>query len=155
MKKVLFASTALVATAGVAAAEVDFSGYGRFGVLYSSAAGPDGVASTFGDDGTGSSSTDLTYRLRIQIDTTAETDGGVVLGARVRIEQENDEVGDAANSGTGINAPRFFARSGGLEVGVGNIYGALEYMPGQYPIDLGLTGLQYEYLSIQDIQLYS
>lgn len=150
MKKVLFASTALVATAGVAAAEVDFSGYGRFGVLYSSGAGANGLAQTFGDDADGTpSSTDLTYRLRIQIDTTAETDGGVVLGARVRIEQENDEVGDAANSGTGINAPRFFARSGGLEVGVGNIYGALEYMPGQYPIDLGLTGLQYEYAPYQ------
>ncbi len=48
-------------------------------------------------------------------------------------------------SGTGINGVRFFARSGGLEVGVGNIYGALEFMPGQYDIDLGLTGLGYDY----------
>ncbi|MCP3883731.1 MAG: porin, partial [Sulfitobacter sp.] len=32
MKKVLFATTALVATAGVAAADVTFGGYGRFGV---------------------------------------------------------------------------------------------------------------------------
>ena len=34
MKKLLFASTALIATAGVAAAEVKFSGYGRFGLGY-------------------------------------------------------------------------------------------------------------------------
>ena len=34
MKKLLIASTALVATAGMAAAEVTFSGYGRFGVIY-------------------------------------------------------------------------------------------------------------------------
>lgn len=34
MKKILFASTALVATAGVAAADVSFGGYGRFGVGY-------------------------------------------------------------------------------------------------------------------------
>ncbi len=34
MKKVLFATTALVATASVAAAEVRFSGYGRFGIGY-------------------------------------------------------------------------------------------------------------------------
>ncbi|WPZ29856.1 porin [Sulfitobacter sp. OXR-159] len=149
MKKVLFATTALVATAGVAAADVTFGGYGRFGVLYSSAAGPDGLAQTFGDDGTGDSSTDLTYRFRLQLDATAESDAGVVFGARVRIEQENDEVGDAANSGTGINAPRFFARSGGLEVGVGNIYGAIEAMPGMYPIDLGLTGLEYQYSPFQ------
>ena len=43
------------------------------------------------------------------------------------------------------NGARFFARSGGLEVGVGNIFGALEFMPGMYPIDLGLTGLGYDY----------
>ena len=35
MKKILFATTALVATASVAAADVTFSGYGRFGVMYS------------------------------------------------------------------------------------------------------------------------
>ena len=34
MKKVLFATTALVATAGVAAADVTFGGYGRFGIVY-------------------------------------------------------------------------------------------------------------------------
>lgn len=145
MKKVLFATTALVATAGVAAADVTFGGYSRFGVQYSSAAGPDGIAGTFGDDGTGSSSVDVVSRFRLQIDATAETDSGVTFGVRVRIEQDADEVSDAANSGTGINAPRFFARYGGLEVGVGNIFGAIEFMPGMYPIDLGLTGLQYEY----------
>ena len=160
MKKVLFATTALVATAGVAAADVTFGGYGRFGIIYSSAAGPDGIASTFGDDGTGDSSVDVTSRFRLQIDATAESDAGIVFGARVRIEQENDEIfaapgagpinpADGSYNSTGINAPRFFVRSGGLEVGVGNIYGALEFMPGMYPIDLGLTGLQYEYTPYQ------
>ena len=160
MKKVLFATTALVATAGVAAADVTFGGYGRFGVMYSSAAGPNGIAQTFGDDGTGDSSLDITSRFRLQIDATAESDAGVTFGARVRIEQENDEIfaapgagpinpADGSYNSTGINAPRFFARSGGLEVGVGNIYGALEYMPGMYPVDMGLTGLQYEYTPYQ------
>ena len=154
MKKVLFATTALVATAGVAAADVTFGGYGRFGVIYSSAAGANGIAQTFGDDGTGDSSVDITSRFRLQIDATAESDAGVTFGARVRIEQENDEIfgppaGDGSYNSTGINAPRFFARSGGLEVGVGNIFGALEFMPGMYPIDLGLTGLQYEYTPYQ------
>ena len=154
MKKVLFATTALVATAGVAAADVTFGGYGRFGIIYSSAAGANGIAQTFGDDGTGDSSVDITSRFRLQIDATAESDAGVTFGARVRIEQENDEIfgppaGDGSYNSTGINAPRFFARSGGLEVGVGNIFGALEFMPGMYPIDLGLTGLQYEYSPYQ------
>lgn len=152
MKKVLFATTALVATAGVAAADVTFGGYGRFGVQY------------VDDASAGTDSTDITSRFRLQIDATAESDAGVTFGARVRIQQNNtdeqqsindgaDEVLGTADdfaetagpAGTGINGVRFFARSGGLEVGVGNIYGALEFMPGMYPIDLGLTGLGYQY----------
>ena len=157
MKKVLFATTALVATAGVAAADVTFGGYGRFGVLHQETAS--------GDD-----ETNVTSRFRLQIDATAESDMGVTFGARARIQQNNDDnrIGgnisraDGADAtpftaddeftidgngpaGTGINGVRFFARTGGFEVGVGNIYGALESMPGQYSIDLGLTGLSYEY----------
>jgi outer membrane protein OmpU len=150
MKKVLFATTALVATAGVAAADVTFGGYGRFGILYNDTAAGD--------------STDVTSRFRLQIDATAESDAGVVFGARARIQQNNSDEQQSINegpdnvlgtaddfaenagpAGTGINGVRFFARTGGFEVGVGNIFGALESMPGQYPIDLGLTGLGYDY----------
>ena len=123
MKKVLFATTALVATAGVAAADVTFGGYGRFGIFY-----------TDNDSTTGDSDTTITSRFRLQIDATAESDAGVTFGARVRIQQNEGQQGMT-------NGARFFARSGGLEVGVGNIFGALEFMPGQYPIDIGLTGL--------------
>ena len=135
MKKVLFATTALVATAGVAAADVTFGGYGRFGVLYNSTAGADNIFDTADDV----SSSNITSRFRLQITATAESDMGVSFGAMTRINQDN------GGSGTGLNGVRFFAKSGGLEVGVGNIYGALEFMPGMYPIDLGLTGLGYDY----------
>ena len=147
MKKVLFATTALVATAGVAAADVTFGGYGRFGILY--------------NDANVGNETNVTSRFRLQIDATAESDAGVTFGARARIQQNNtdsvttdgpdglsgtaDDVTTTSPSGTGINGVRFFARTGGFEVGVGNIFGALEFMPGMYPIDLGLTGLGYEY----------
>ena len=135
MKKVLFATTALVATASVAAADVTFSGYGRFGIQYTD------------DASTGEDSTNLTSRLRLQIDTSAESDAGVTFGARVRFQsgQGTDGLGDPTGSAFDANGVRFFARSGGLEVGVGNIFGALEFMPGMYPIDLGLTGLGYDY----------
>ncbi|MGC1505973.1 MAG: porin [Sulfitobacter sp.] len=126
MKKVLFATTALVATAGVAAADVTFGGYGRFGIQYDK------------NDATGADTTNVTSRFRLQIDATAESDAGVTFGARVRIQQNEGQRGMT-------NGARFFARSGGLEVGVGNIFGALEFMPGMYPIDLGLTGLGYDY----------
>ncbi|SDX21685.1 outer membrane protein OmpU [Sulfitobacter pontiacus] len=152
MKKVLFATTALVATAGVAAADVTFGGYGRFGVLYQ-------------ENASGNDETNVTSRFRLQIDATAESDMGVTFGARARIQQNNSDDSSLSNNdgpdgvagtaddfaqlsgpaGTGINGVRFFARTGGFEVGVGNIYGALESMPGMYEIDLGLTGLSYEY----------
>ncbi|MDF3415336.1 porin [Sulfitobacter sp. M57] len=131
MKKVLFATTALVATAGVAAADVTFGGYGRFGIIYNDTAAGD--------------STDITHRFRLQIDATAESDAGVTFGARARIQRNAGDDNAAAGNAQGINGVRFFARSGGLEVGVGNIFGALEFMPGMYPIDLGLTGLGYDY----------
>jgi outer membrane protein OmpU len=136
MKKVLFATTALVATAGVAAADVTFGGYGRFGVLYvSNPAGTDEL--------------NVTSRFRLQIDATAESDAGVTFGARVRLEGEERDAGNTTRP-TALRQPtfngvRYFARSGGLEVGVGNIFGALEFMPGMYPIDLGLTGHNYDY----------
>jgi len=132
MKKVLFATTALVATASVAAADVTFSGYARFGVLYND-------EGQLNANGTTDSSTDVTSRLRFQVDMTAESDAGVTFGARTRFQTAEGD-GD-----TGMNGIRFFARSGGLEVGVGNIFGALESMTGQYTIDLGLTGLGYDY----------
>ncbi|EDQ06659.1 Porin [Sulfitobacter indolifex] len=137
MKKVLFATTALVATAGVAAADVTFGGYGRFGIKYDEDA----------------SSTDLTTRMRLQIDATAESDAGVVFGARARINADGNGVTNGA--GADFNGVRYFARSGGFEVGVGNIFGALESMPGQYPIDLGLTGLGYDYTAFSGADAYT
>ncbi len=179
MKKVLFATTALVATASVAAADVTFSGYGRFGVQYTGSTDAVGAGATAANDvaaanqaavnvagattaaglataladliaantavaasaavaATGSSM-DVTSRLRLQIDMSAESEGGITFGARTRLQTSE------GSAGTGMNGVRFFARSGGVEVGVGNIFGALEFMPGMYPIDLGLTGLGYDY----------
>ena len=131
MKKVLFATTALVATTGVAAADITFGGWARFGVIYNDTASGD--------------STDITHRFRLQVDATAESDAGVTFGARVRIQRNAGDDNASAGNAHGINGARFFARSGGLELGVGNIFGALESMPGMYPIDLGLTGLGYDY----------
>ncbi|MGA0922876.1 MAG: porin, partial [Lutimaribacter sp.] len=67
MKKILIATTALVATAGVAAAEVNFSGYARFGMQYTSI------------DATDTTSTDVVSRARIQADASTTTDAGLGL----------------------------------------------------------------------------
>ncbi len=121
MKKVLFATTALIATAGMAAADVKISGYGRFGLDYNEAndsALPRGV-----------SSTTITSRLRLQFDMSTETDSGVAFGARFRAQAESR---DNTPGGATFNGARFFASYQGLQVGVGNIIGAIENTPGMY-----------------------
>lgn len=120
MKKVLFATTALIATASMAAADVRISGYGRFGVDYNEA--NDRAVNGVPD-------TTITSRLRLQFDMSTQTDGGVTLGARFRAQAESR---DNVPGGGAFNGARFFASYQGFTVGVGNIIGAMENMPGLY-----------------------
>ena len=83
MKKILIATTALVATAGVAAADVSLSGSARMGLQYDSAA-PSGTT------------VQLENRIRLNFTATGETDGGLGWGARIRITKLNEGV----NGGT-------------------------------------------------------
>ncbi|MBR9650579.1 porin [Thalassovita aquimarina] len=110
MKNFILATTALVATAGVAAADVSISGYGRFGVSYSDNA----------DDWTTAS------RLRLQFDMSTETDGGITFGARQRFQTEEN----AANAGG--NGARFYMTTGGFTLAMGNILGVVEAAPNLY-----------------------
>ncbi|MFU8864375.1 MAG: porin [Rhodobacterales bacterium] len=107
------ATSALVATAGVAVADVNISGYARFGALYNDSAAPgvdDVVTAT---------------RLRLQFDATTETDGGLTLGTRIRMQAEENGVG-------GFNGARFFGSAGGLTIAMGNILGVVEAAPNLY-----------------------
>jgi outer membrane protein OmpU len=150
MKKVLIATTALVATAGMAAAELKFGGSARFGVQYFEDA----------DD-----EIQVHNRFTLNIDGTAETDTGLEFFARVRIRGGNTGNGTAAvpddpatpedesapavgPSASGVSAPRVGVRAGGLTVAVGNINGALESTPGLYGGAVGLTGLGWGNLPI-------
>lgn len=105
MKKILFASTALVATASVAAADLTFSGSGRFGLQY------DG--SQDGDEAI------LDHRFRLTINGVTETDGGVKFEGRIRLES-NDANGFGSN-GTGPGGAGFAVSTGGLRVDVGSV----------------------------------
>ncbi len=82
MKKVLFATSALVLTAGVAAAEVAVSGDGRMGVIYD------------GNDAQFSS------RARVLFTLTGESDAGLSFGGSFRVDQENYGSDRAASNGT-------------------------------------------------------
>lgn len=130
MKKVLFATTALIATAGMAAADVRISGYGRFGLDYNEANGAT----------VGVSETNLTSRMRLQFDASTETDGGVTFGARVRIQSEQRD--GVANAAANTSAARMYVAAGGFTLGVGNILGAIDAMPGLYlPTSSAGTGI--------------
>jgi len=141
MKKILIATTALVATAGFAAADVKISGDARFGMMYNSdpAVGDANFAAT-GQ----TSKTRLEKRMTVNIDGSTTADNGVTFGGRIRLRSEER----AANAGglggrTMVAGARLYARSGGLEVAVGNIDGAIEVMPGVYAGSVGLTGLSW------------
>lgn len=93
MKKVLFATTALVASAGIAAAEIEFGLSAEMGVVggdrYDDPTTPDN------DEGDLQFHNDFT----ISIDGSGETDNGLTFGMHIEIEESNgaDDVnGDAS-----------------------------------------------------------
>lgn len=134
MKKVLFLTTALIATGSMAAADVRISGYGRFGLDYNEA-----------NENTVSGETNITSRLRLQFDMSTETDGGITFGARFRAQAESR---DGTPGGATFNGGRFFASTGGFTVQVGNILGAVEAMQGLYletrTAGVGIDGAGFE-----------
>ena len=142
MKKILFATTALIATAGVAAADsanVSMNGMGRFGLLYADPAGAVG------------GTTVLHHRLDLNFDIKTESDAGVTFGARVRMRAStgsaftvNAPMGaNPGNAAGTFNAARLYASAGGLTVAVGNVLGAIDSTPGLYTGSVGLTGLSF------------
>jgi outer membrane protein OmpU len=118
MKKVLLATTALALSAGVASAEVALSGSARMGLTYDSVSG-DAV---------------LNNRMTVNIDASTETTSGLTFGARLRVRSSNGAMAT-------VNGTRVYVKSGAVEVAVGNIYGAIDSMPGMYNSEVGLTAL--------------
>jgi outer membrane protein OmpU len=123
MKKVLLATTAVALSAGVAYAEVSFSGNARMGLQYTS------------DPAAGVAKTTLEKRMTVNIDATTESSSGITFGARMRL-RSNENGGS-----TGFSGARVYLSTGGLEIGAGNIYGAIDSMPGMYNSEVGLTVL--------------
>jgi outer membrane protein OmpU len=146
MKKVLLATTALALSAGMAAAEIKFSGDARMGLNYNSG----------GSAVPGGNTVRLEKRFTLNIDGSTTTDGGVTLGARIRIRSDEADGRNltalpsipppfdliiAPAVTTGVSGARVFASFGGLTVAAGNINGAWESMPNLSAPSVGLTGL--------------
>lgn len=120
MKKLLLASTALVMTAGVAAADVTLSGNARMGLIY------DG--NDFG----------FTSRARVIFTLSGETDGGLAFGASFRADQAG-----AANGGAftgGMTGGSVFVSGDFGRLSMGDVSGAAEFIVGDLA-GVGLTGL--------------
>jgi outer membrane protein OmpU len=137
MKKVLFATTALVLTAGTAMAEVKFSGTARVGLSYSE--------DRFGGDG---NDTIVNMRLRFNIDASKETDAGVTFGGRIRIQYDAGRINDLDadggdlfdRSGATLNAAYVYAEANGFHVEVGNVNTAFDSLNLLYNAELGYIG---------------
>lgn len=120
MKKVLLASTALMLSAGVAAAaghtSVSVGGDGRLGVI----------------DNFGPAGLEFTSRIRISFSASGETEGGLGFGGSVRA--------DNAVAGAAGTAGEVFITSGGLTLAMGDVDGAAKSAVG-FVSGVGLTGL--------------
>jgi len=113
MKKVLFATTALVLTAGVAAADVAVSGDGRMGVLY------DGADWNFSS------------RVRVAFSLSGQTDGGLDFGGSIRAD---NSAGGAAGTAGEVWISGAFGK-----IEMGNVVSAPEALFGDLP-GVGYTG---------------
>lgn len=122
MKKILLASTALVLSAGIAAAEVRVTGDGRMGVDRAAAVG--------------GPTTNLSGRVRINFGLSASGDHGLTFGGTLRVGQYF-----AGGTSTSlISNGSVFIQAGGLRVTYGDIDGAVANTVAIYGGGLGYTG---------------
>jgi outer membrane protein OmpU len=84
--------------------------------------------------------TRIEKRMTVDITGTSETSSGITFGAKMRLRSN-----EAA--GTVIAGARVYMQTNGFEVAMGNINGAIEWMPGIYSPSVGLTGLGWGGLS--------
>jgi outer membrane protein OmpU len=144
MKKILLASTALVAMTGAAVAQVSFGGYGRFGAAYR-----ENRSAVF-QDANGNNVVQqtpdlaLVSRFRLNIDGKAVTDGGVEFSARVRL-QADDNPALNEQSAAGLNGARYTVAYGGLRVDAGNVGGAFDNLANYYGYEPGLEAFTGQY----------
>lgn len=136
MKKVLFATTALVMTAGYAAAEVAVSGDGRMGLRYESDTGyyMDDNANGIND---ADSSWNVINRIRVKFALSGESDAGLSFGAHLR----SDQHANAGDNNSATSGDIWISGAYG-KLMIGDIDSAMEKAVGDLP-EVGLSGLDY------------
>ncbi len=118
MKKVLFASTALVATAGVAAADVAVSGKAEMGIF-----GGTGIETQFFQD------LDVTFNM------SGTTDNGLTFGASIDLDESWQGTNGAAPNGALANN----ADDGGASIFISGNFGTLTMGDTDGALDWAMT----------------
>lgn len=136
MKKILFATTALIATAGIASAEVSISGWAEMGIQKSSANGitSGGDYSTISAAGvvsdpsaTDESKTRFFQDWNVKFSMSGTTDGGMTFGANV-------ELRDTRASQDSDKATDVYIKSAFGNLTLGNTDGAMDWAMGEVGI---------------------
>ncbi len=118
MKKVLLATTALVFTAGYAAAEVTVSGEGKFGLKYLGADEDNFISGTNENP----EETELFLELDFGIAGSTTTDGGIEVGASFDIDFDVvGDQGDVGDAGSEVDDGEIFISAGGVTLTVGQV----------------------------------
>ncbi|MEP1961637.1 porin [Tateyamaria sp.] len=117
MKKVLIATTALVGSAGMAAAEISFAGAARFGLTY---------VEDRTDDAGFDAETVIEQRLRFTVTGQATSDNGLEFEARIRAESGESSDNSIGGNDGGFGAAGFAVSTGGLRLDVGNVSDVLD-----------------------------
>ncbi|SFR36312.1 porin [Litoreibacter janthinus] len=118
MKKVLFASTALVAFTGVAAAEVALSGRAEMGIFKADSVSAAGVVTSNGAQFF--TDIDVTFTM------SGETDNGLTFGASVDLD-EGGAVSNATQNNADDGGATIFISGGFGTVTMGDTDGALDW----------------------------
>ncbi|MFN3154705.1 porin [Marivita cryptomonadis] len=108
MKTLLLASTALVATAGFAAADVKISGYAEIGII--------------GGDAYTDSRTQYHTDIDVTFSMTGESDGGLAFGASIDLDEADDSAagGSLAFGNTTQGGETYFLSYGSLRLDMGD-----------------------------------
>lgn len=131
MKTVLLATSALVALAGAAAAEVTLDGDARLGLRYDS-----GLDTDLADVDEGFN---VVSRARVRFTMTGETDSGLSFGARFRA---NEVAGTSVGSNSSNTDGEVWIEGAYGKLTAGDIDSALESAVGDLP-EIGVSGLNY------------
>ncbi|WP_019955793.1 porin [Yoonia vestfoldensis] len=127
MKNILLATTALVMTAGYAAADVAVTGEANVGLKYNSGDASNGLAGN-------TEEAQLYYELDFNVVGSITLDSGLTAGASLDLDL------DVNNQSDFIDDPELFIAAGGLRLAIGNVDGADGVVVGGIS-DIGFDGI--------------